>query len=31
MVHVKAQNLEGVKEAIEIEARDLVKYFSVRP
>ena len=30
MVHVKAQDLDGVSEAIEIEARDLVKYFNVR-
>lgn len=30
MVHVKAQDLEGVNEAIEIEPRDLVKFFNVR-
>jgi hypothetical protein len=30
MVHVKARDLEGVTEALEIEPRDLVKHFNVR-
>lgn len=30
MVHVRPQGLDGVKEAIEIEPRDIVKFFNVR-
>ena len=30
MVHVRAKDLEGVTEALEIEPRDLVKHFNVR-